>query len=295
MKICAIIVTHNRLSLLKEVIEAVKSQTNSNISILVINNDSNDGTKEWLEDQTDILVINQLNLGGAGGFFTGMKYACHNCYDYVWIMDDDVIPNTNALDALLKPVILGVDFGFVCSKVIDLYGNPMNVPLIDDSKSNTGYQLWGENIEHGLVRIRNATFVSLLIPVKNIFTYGLPYKDFFIWGDDTEYTIRLSSKLPCYLVGNSVVVHKRENRESLSIFTEKDIKRIKMYFYMFRNHMFMAKSKILGGDLFALKYYLYYLFLIFKLFFSFKFAKCNVLVKAFISSFLFSPIIEFPK
>ena len=93
MKITAVVVTYNRLEKLKKVIESVRSQTASLLQILVVNNGSTDGSREWLESQNDIYLINQGNLGGAGGFNTGMKQAVLNGTDYVWIMDDDVYPH----------------------------------------------------------------------------------------------------------------------------------------------------------------------------------------------------------
>ena len=55
--VSAIITTHNRLSLLKEAIESVKHQTYSNIEILVIDDASTDGTKEYSENLSDVRYL----------------------------------------------------------------------------------------------------------------------------------------------------------------------------------------------------------------------------------------------
>ena len=65
MQVTAVIVTYNRLELLKECIAAVKAQTYKPSFILVVNNDSTDGTTEWLNQQSDLIVIHQPNKGGA--------------------------------------------------------------------------------------------------------------------------------------------------------------------------------------------------------------------------------------
>ena len=49
MKIFAVVVTYNRLALLKKVIDLLKRQTRQLDSIVIVNNGSTDGTKEWLE------------------------------------------------------------------------------------------------------------------------------------------------------------------------------------------------------------------------------------------------------
>jgi rhamnopyranosyl-N-acetylglucosaminyl-diphospho-decaprenol beta-1,3/1,4-galactofuranosyltransferase len=51
MKIIAVIVTFNRLSLLKKCISAVTQQSRKPDEIIVINNGSTDGTESWLSQQ----------------------------------------------------------------------------------------------------------------------------------------------------------------------------------------------------------------------------------------------------
>ena len=101
MKIFAVVVTYNRLALLKKVIDLLKRQTRQLDSIVIVNNGSTDGTKEWLEQEKNITLINQSNSGGAGGFETGVKYAYENEADWIWMMDDDVFPNIDCLEKLL--------------------------------------------------------------------------------------------------------------------------------------------------------------------------------------------------
>lgn len=96
-----VVVTYNRLSLLKECIDALRHQTYKNFRIVIVNNGSTDGTCEWLSLQNDLIVISQENSGGAGGFYTGLKYVAEHAYDYCWFMDDDVICNVDALQELL--------------------------------------------------------------------------------------------------------------------------------------------------------------------------------------------------
>ena len=85
-KVAIIVVTYNRLELLREEIVSLRKQTYQNTQIIVVNNGSTDDTLAWLEKQADIYTITQGNLGGAGGFFTGMKYAAENGFDYVQVV-----------------------------------------------------------------------------------------------------------------------------------------------------------------------------------------------------------------
>ena len=71
--IAAVVVTYNRLDLLRQCVEALRSQTEA-CDILVVNNASTDGTDRWLDEQQDVNSRNTgSNLGGAGGFNYGMR------------------------------------------------------------------------------------------------------------------------------------------------------------------------------------------------------------------------------
>ncbi|MBK6915081.1 MAG: glycosyltransferase [Ignavibacteriales bacterium] len=116
MKITAVVVTYNRLELLKQCIESIRNQTQKLDKIIVVNNDSIDGTFEWLNSQEDITHINQKNLGGAGGFYTGIKTAYNNGFDWIWCMDDDGLPEINALENLLGSHHIAQVKGTNCSR-----------------------------------------------------------------------------------------------------------------------------------------------------------------------------------
>ena len=64
MKVGILVVTYNRLELLKEVVSSLRSQTYKERDIIVVNNGSSDGSEEWLLQQSDIHVITQGNVGG---------------------------------------------------------------------------------------------------------------------------------------------------------------------------------------------------------------------------------------
>lgn len=237
-KIGVLIVTFNRLSLLKEELESIYNQSYNNFDIVVVDNGSTDGTSQWLDRQQKLIVIHQANVGGAGGFFTGMKYIVEHNYKYCWLMDDDVECKADALERLVSKAESLVSFGFLCSRVFGLDGCPMNVPIIDNRVRNGEYPSWLEKIDENLLKVKSSTFVSVFIPTKNIKKVGLPYKEYFIWGDDVEYTTRLSLKLPSFLAFDSIVVHKRQLQKQLNFKTETDIKRLKNYYFYLRNTFF---------------------------------------------------------
>ena len=250
-KVGIVVVTYNRIDLLKEVIESLRFQTYSEFQIVVVNNGSTDGTFEWLSQQTDIVVITQKNLGGAGGFFTGMKYIAEHDFDYCWIMDDDVVCQSDALEQLMCATNVYPNFGFMCSRVIGCDGGAMNTPVACKyaSVKNSYPDFYKFVADYGMVQMSSATFVSVLFNVEKIREMGLPIKEYFIWGDDSEYTTRLSTKYTSFLVCRSVVVHKRALQKPLRFLNEKNPYRINNYFYMIRNQI---RTRIMRKDFLGL-------------------------------------------
>lgn len=216
--VAAVIVTFNRLDKLKKVIAAVESQSLAPSHLVIVDNASTDGTGEFLAQLTSTLPLEivslDTNTGGAGGFSAGMRRGYDLGADFVWIMDDDGYPEAAALEKLVSGLDdavgeLGPKVPFACSVVVFTDGNicEMNnpVPTWD----------WGRLLVKGQqsVMVSQCSFVSVLVPRWVLEEHGLPYKEYFIWFDDAEYTIRISRDTPGIQVLDSVTVHDMgENR-----------------------------------------------------------------------------------
>lgn len=246
MRIAAIVVTYNRKALLCECLDALLNQTRSVDSIIVMDNASTDGTGELFErnavyDRPCVEYIRQdSNLGGAGGFYEGIKYAARKDFDWIWVMDDDTIPKPEALEKLCDAVsVLPEDTSFVASSVYGPGGEAMNLPILNTQKlKETGYADWYRYLDKGLVKIKQATFVSILVKNDAVKKVGLPFKNYFIWGDDSEYTLRLNRYYgPGYFSGNSKALHKRALVRSVDIQEETNTGRLNMYVYFYRNRL----------------------------------------------------------
>lgn len=243
-KVCAVVVTYNRKELLIECIDSILNQDYTLEKLIIVDNNSTDGTKELLKEKRlldntiiDYMRLNE-NTGGAGGFYAGMKRSSRYSPDWVWIMDDDVVPNKDALTQLIKAhTEIKENVSFLASAVRGIDGEAMNVPKIFKNQFFT-YTDWYKYLDKGNVQIVKATFVSLLINGEAIKKCGYPWKEFFIWGDDSEYTQRIIRDYgPAYLVGKSIVLHKRKGSDELSLVKETNENRIPMYFYYYRNNL----------------------------------------------------------
>lgn len=251
--VAALVVTYNRKALLVECLASLMNQEHPPTSVVVIDNASTDGTDTLFSDEGEYSEVPTLryyrmkeNLGGAGGFKEGIRRCMEAGCDWIWLMDDDCITKPDTLSELLASVPIAEKYGgepsFLASSVLGPAGEPMNVPIVDVRPTKNGYADWYFALEDGLVEIESATFVSLLINARAVGKLGLPIANFFIWGDDTEYTTRLTHNYgPAYLVGKSAVLHKRANAKSLSILNEEDPARIANFHRLYRNNLIVRR------------------------------------------------------
>ena len=236
-KTVALIVTYNRKNLLKECIEGL-TRSETPCDIFVIDNASTDGTQEAMQDYVDRGVITYhntgANLGGAGGFNYALKTVLKQDYDYFWIMDDDCIVQPDSLTQLMRVAKVHPDFGFLSSRVLWTDGTRCRM--------NEQKLLEGSLDADKPQRCRQATFVSLLLRAEAVQKAGLPISEFFIWGDDVEYTRRLSKMFTCWYVPASVVIHKTANNEGSNIATDSAA-RLPRYRFAYRNEVYIAKKE----------------------------------------------------
>lgn len=243
--VIAVVVTYNRLCMLKKCLKALNKQ-NYKCDILVVDNNSSDGTSEWLLENSGEYKFKYLNtgsnIGGAGGFNIGLKYAKQNGYKFVWLMDDDCIPDSEALFKLIEAdkELKGV-YGWLSSKCLWIDGNlcPMNIQRKNPYTKIKDYKTT-------LVEAQMASFVSLFIKISVVRKYGLPIKEFFIWSDDWEYTRRISKKIKCYVVNNSIVTHAMKNNSIVNIATDAE-ERLERYKYFYRNDVYLYRREGVKG------------------------------------------------
>lgn len=249
IKIAAIVVTFNRLPLLKECIQSLKNQTYKVDEIIVINNSSTDGTFEWLSEQKDLTVITQENSGSAGGQYTGMKYAYEKEYDWIWCLDTDVVPESNALEQMISYTeVKGSSLGFLTSMIFHSDGELAysNIPELDKP-----YNILSAFVKKEPIPILSASFGSLLIQREILKEVGYPIKEFFIWGDDAEFTLRISlHNFNGFLVPNSIAYHFNEINDPIP-YSNVNIKENKFNFGV-RNMIYAAlqRNKLTHNSIF---------------------------------------------
>lgn len=241
MNIAILVVTYNRKKLLEENISALLGQTFYNFDLYICDNASTDGTSELVnsfkkKDKRVRYYNTGANLGGAGGFAYGLKIILSKKYDYCWIMDDDSVPDKDALLELIRSADkLKNNFSFLASNVLWIDGNPC--------KMNQCVFLEKNCINNGFRPIDRCSFVGCFINVAYAKAIGLPIKEFFIYGDDTEYTLRLSERNDAYFCEDSIIVHKMASNVRIGI-AESSVERLNRYQYEYRNRIYIYRNRL---------------------------------------------------
>lgn len=207
-RITAIIVTYNRLEKLKKTVKIISKENFTRI--IIVNNGSVDGTAEWLESLNlkNLYIVNEIkNHGGAAGFAKGIEVASRDrSCSWIVCFDDDAWPSSDALkkfDALQ----LNLDDAAVAAAVYYPSGNicQMNRPGINYAGSFMALviRLFKGKVSFAIedyfyknrqcVYVDYSSFVGLFLNIKLLHnaSLGYPRKEFFIYGDDVEYTWRI--------------------------------------------------------------------------------------------------------
>lgn len=242
--VIAVIVTYNRLALLREAVKSVGSQTYAVKQIIVVNNGCTDGTTEWLAERKDIIAVHHSeNIGASGGFQSGIRRAASFNTPWIWLMDDDTFCEEETLEQLIK-CIPNIDqkIGFIGSKCRWNDGEPhlMNVP---DIKPRFNKTIPFNNYDQfDLLLTESNSWVSLLVNTRAVKEVGLPYKEFFFWSDDLEYTQRISKAgyLGLYCM-KSTVLHKTSVNYCPDFYKET-VGNVWKHKYGFRNEFFLKRK-----------------------------------------------------
>ena len=244
------VVTYNRLPLLRQCLAALTAQTAPGLTIFLIDNASTDGTAEAVAAMTlpNLVYRNTgKNLGGAGGFAYGVREAALAGYDALWLMDDDTLPTPTALAEFLQADRdLHGRYGWLSGRALapDGTDQPMNLQRVTPYKDLPSFD--GARIPAVM-----ASFVSLFLRTETVRRYGLPIAEFFIWSDDWEYTRRISRAQPCYVIPASRVVHAMQNPGIVNIAADVPA-RWERYRYFYRNDVVLYRREGVRGWLWLL-------------------------------------------
>lgn len=232
-RVSVVTVTFNRLEKLKRSVAAVLSEPVD--ELVIVNNASTDGTREWLGtlDDARLTIIHlEENGGGAGGFYHGFRHViAAGTADWLVCHDDDAWPQAGALEAF-RHIEAGLteDVAGVAAAVYKPDGDicEMNRPSFNPFRSasmlmstflrgRAGFHVDDATYHYGegLVDIDCSSFVGCFLRVSFMRTHHrLPRKELFIYADDIIYTFGIRQSGMRHLFAPDIVfIHDCETLE----------------------------------------------------------------------------------
>jgi len=176
-----------------ECLNALKRSAYPCLRLIVVDNSSTDDSVVRIQSaHPDVLLLQSgSNLGFAGGNNIGIRHALSHGADYIWLLNNDTKPDRNCLSALVAKAREDKTIGAVAS-VCYYAASPATVEAWAGARVN----LWigyGRNAReprrddwfHSL----NGT--SMLIARAALEDAGLLDEGFFLYWEDTEFSLRL--------------------------------------------------------------------------------------------------------
>jgi GT2 family glycosyltransferase len=236
--VCAVMVTYNRLESLKTALANYFDQSVKPTALIIVDNNSSDGTKEYLnsirDDRNIICLFSPTNVGAGGGLSQAMSYALkHMNPDYIWMIEDDTYYKKEALADLLRYIetssydmisLKGFKYNF--GSTLTVVGNdklqPIPFALLDGS----------------------------LIKAEIIRKIGPPKKEYFMMCDDYEFSLRMKKN------GYKIGLINIESADYLHLggdgkFTSSTLWR---GYYSSRNHLLILREYFSIRDLLSYLY-----------------------------------------
>ena len=250
MKFGAVIVTYNRIEHLRKSIKCYTGQTQKPHRIVVVDNCSTDGTKDFLKEweQVEEDVIKEViylpsNTGGSGGFNAGLEHIQqYEDIDWIWVADDDAYPELNSFEMAQKYItehdkeIEGI--AAICG-VCGYDGHYSNIQRFRLKKTLFGTmdrpipQKWYNNTEGFDIDLYS--FVGTIMKRENLLIAGLPRKDFFIYQDDLEHSLRMrkTGRIVCT---TSIQITHKDNTPPSNITSWRDYYATRNVIVMYKEH-----------------------------------------------------------
>ncbi len=241
-KYAVVIVTYNRECLLRECVENIERQTVAPDSIIIVNNASTDNTPNYLEEinqkdeRFDIINLRR-NIGGAGGFAKGIERSLEKDVDCILIIDDDAMIARDYMEQILQARQQQPQYKAFAGT------------LRTDGKIDTFHR---RNLQKTGLMSKNCTeqqyrqpcfvcdiasFCGMVLDMDLVRQIGLPHAEYFIWYDDTEYSLRIH-RHSRFLVVTAAEINHKTNRTRVAQPRRYDWKD----YYAVRNRMLMVEE-----------------------------------------------------
>ncbi|MCH3964309.1 MAG: glycosyltransferase family 2 protein [Clostridium sp.] len=241
IKLAVVICNYNKKNYILKCIESVMESSFKNLDIYVVDNASTDESVQAIRQNFSgklTLIENAENLGGSGGFNTGLKEVLKKDYRYILLLDNDVIMDKEAILNLYDLLENSANIAIAGSKLYSM-NNPKQIQelgaVIDFSKFYIEPFYKGHIDDGTLPEVIECDYVpacSMIVRVDAVKRVGIMDEANFIYWDDIDWGYRF--KLAGYKVvscSKSMVWHNMGVSQKVNTFGT-------YYFWRNRVHFF---------------------------------------------------------
>jgi len=242
-KLAIILVNYNGIEYNINCINSILDSSFKNFEIIVVDNDSKDGSVEELErvfnNKITLIKLND-NLGFSGANNIGIEYAKENNFDYIMLLNNDTVIDKDMISIMIESskyhncLVSPKIYYYDNKNIIWSAGGTINwkkgLPI------QYGINEEDENENGKLMNIEFATGCCLLIPIEAINDVGFLSEEYFLYYEDTDYSCRVINAGHKILYNSEAIMY---HKVSASTGGEKSL----MYwYYMTRNRLIFNKK-----------------------------------------------------
>lgn len=205
-KVSAIITTHNRLALLKRAINSVFSQTYKPLELIVVDDSSTDGTKEYCTNKhfTYLYIPKEESKGGNYARNLGIKAATG---EYIAFLDDDDYWLPEKVEKQIKLIEEKRCELVYCGRRLEIInGNNVQYQDLFPSINNSG------DMRKKILTTICTTTTNILVKKSALIEVGLFDESLRFW-QEYELTIRLAQRQPFYFVNEILSVYRVDEKD----------------------------------------------------------------------------------
>jgi len=228
INLAIVICNYNKCEYLLKCIDAVLNSSYKNYDIYVVDNASIDNSvaqvkREFLNKVK--LIVNKQNLGGSGGFNTGLREALKKKYKYIMLLDNDAMVEEKSIEKAINYLEENSEVGMLGFKLYSM-DNPNQIQEfgadIDFEKFTIKPYYKGYVDDGNMPLVKECDYVpacAMIVRKEAVLKTGLMPEENFIYWDDIEWGYKF--KLNNYKViaySDSIAWHKMGVKQRTNTF-----------------------------------------------------------------------------
>lgn len=215
--VAIIVLNYNNSADTRQCIECLRTINYDNYQTIVVDNHSTDDSLEQIQQfiEREQLLVAETNRGYAAGNNIGIKYALENNYDYVCILNNDVLVKNDFLTIMVEKMITEPSIGVSGPRICEYRDNS----ILQSAGANTDmrngrvtqlYQGMPEKVVAG--KVIDCSYVGgacMLVRTEAIQQAGMIPENYFLFYEENEWCLNIVAQgymIKC--IADAKVVHK---------------------------------------------------------------------------------------